>query len=112
MEGPLASSTAAVLLYLTWLRASIIIGTQLAAQYPTYAEWEQLLDDPDTRRDVERFSVVLEEIRSVTALGALYDVDAIQQEGGRRAEALDALGHFANRLGVDGEDLLSVLLHA
>jgi hypothetical protein len=111
-EGPLSIPATTVLLHLTWLRAAALVSTALVTQFPTYQSWEQLMDDPDARRDLERFVLILEEIRSVTALGGEYDIAAAEAAGDRRAHALEALATFAKRLEVDPEDLLSVLLHA
>jgi hypothetical protein len=112
LEGPLSPDVAAVLLYLTYLRAATLVGLTLAERFPTYASWEVLLDDPDARRDVETFAGVLSEIRAVSALGAVYDLGDMEAAGDPRAQALEALTGFAARLGVEPDDLLSLLLHA
>lgn len=107
-EAPLI----AVLLHLSWLRAVVSVGTSLLEQYPTTETWEALLDDPDARRELSAFAAVLQDIRKRSVRGDPADLAALLELGEQRTEAMHALAAFAERVGVETDDLLAVLLSA
>ena len=100
--------------HLSRLRSSVIIGRALADTFPTEQAWQEALCSREFLElvdEVVQFAVDV--TGTVELVGGLEDIDRIQQAVEEEyPRALAAVDELAARIGVPGEDLLSVLMEA
>lgn len=100
--------------HLSRLRSAVVVGRALADRFPEETAWQELLCSQEFLELVDEVvGFALDVSTSVAVLGDLTDPtqmeQAVEEEFPRALAAVDDL---AARLGVPGEDLLSVLLEA
>lgn len=104
----------AFVMYLSRLRSSVIIGRALADKFPTEQAWQEALCSQEFLELVDEVVQFAVDVTGTLELvGGIEDVDRIQAAVEEEyPRALAAVQELAARLGVPGEDLLSVLMEA
>lgn len=100
----------AMILDMQRARSTWLVGMALATKFPDEEDWEALLQDPDFLDTAESLAEVVDDVRTLSAMGGVTPeavAEAVSQHHGRAIEAVEPL---SERLGVDPNDLLSFLL--
>lgn len=98
----------ALLLHLSSLRSSVLVGRALATSFPTEESWLAAMNDPALRETLDSFAQLLEEIQQVS-LATPEDLLKFGEQHYTRA--LECVETFAERIGVSPMDLLAVSIH-
>lgn len=85
------------------LRSFFRVGMALNEAFPTEEEFEQYMTDPET---IETLNIVAD-LMDATVASKDQEPDALDKHHGLAVEALEPL---AERLNIDGDDLLVILV--
>lgn len=110
-DAPVSPAVPALLLHLSYLRRSAIVGRALAEVFPTEADWLGAVNDPAFRTAVVRFAQVIDTVREQAVLAAGAE-DALELGAQHYDAAIEAVSELAERIGVAVDDLLTVALYA
>jgi len=111
-ESGVPHATLAVMMELSQLRSSYVVGRALWERFPTEDAWIAALNHRDTRELVDEFAEFLSNLRTTIEFGPALDPEGVQEAVMEHYErALDAVKDFADYIGVDGPSVLSVLIN-
>lgn len=98
---------AALLLHLSYLRASWLVGQALARAFPDQDSWLKALDEPEFQETLTNFAQLLEDIQ--LELSATPDPELLRRFGEQHYQrSLECVEAFAERIGVSPHELLLV----
>lgn len=102
----------AVMLELSQLRSAYVVGKALHDRFPTEDAWVAGMNDRATIELVDEFADFLASLRTAIEFGEHLDPEGVQRAVNLHYEkALRAVGDFSEFLGVDGPEVLSVLVN-
>lgn len=112
LEAEHPDAVIATTLLLSYLRAIAVIGPTLAQKFPTQADWDSFIRSKAFVETVDEVSQVLKDIRETVVLSGQQPEDFQKAAAQHMGRALDATKELSTLLGVPGDVLLSVLIHA
>lgn len=102
----------ALTLELSHLRSTYLVGRALAEAFPTDADWVNACNTQDFLELVDEFAQVIADVRQ-TLRGVDPTPEAVAKAMGQHYQrALVAVEAFAELVGIEGEELLRVLVRA
>jgi len=102
----------AVMLELSQIRSAYVVGKALHDRFPTEDTWIAGMNDRATIELVDEFAEFLSNLRTTLEFGATLDPEGVQAAVAEHYErALSAVADFSEMLGVDGAEVLSVLIN-
>jgi hypothetical protein len=103
--------TIALILELMWVRSLVRVGLGMLQTYPTEAEWTQAIGDAAFLDMCDPIAAQMDRARTLVQFGPLMGPEAVQAAyADMFAEAMEAVVPLAEHLGVNREDVLSVLI--
>lgn len=103
----------AVVLELSQLRACFAVGRELWRNYPVESQWLAACNSQGFLELVDEFAQAVQDIRDTVQFGPVLSPESVQEAVAQHYQrALDGVSDFAEAHGMDGENLLAVLVNA
>jgi len=102
----------AVMLELSQIRSAYVVGRALYERFPTDEAWVAGMNDRATIELVDEFAAFLNNLRTTLEFGQTLDPEGVQEAVMMHYDrALTAVADFSAMLGVEGPEVLSVLVN-
>lgn len=102
----------AMMLALSQLRSSYVIGKALYEKWPDNDEWVRACSSNEMVEMVDEFGEMITDIRDTMAMAPITGPEAAQSAVAEHyGQALSSVADFAQLIGVEGEDILAVLVN-
>ena len=102
----------AMMLALSQLRSSYVIGKALYEKWPNNDDWVRACSSHEVVELVDEFGEMITDIRDTVAMAPITGPEEAQSAVAEHyGQALASVADFAQLIGVEGEDLLAVLVN-